>query len=165
MTTKLAFTICTALALVALIGATTAGATAPTTTHVSLHRSFPHYLACDGFWIDGEFDLDRTTTTFYDNDGVAIRRMSHVHAEGTVGNPLTGKFAPDSGDFKVTVDLATGTSTTEGKTNVATIPGEGIVYQVVGRLVVSSGDVVFESGQHDDVDGTYGDLCSYLASP
>jgi len=154
-----------AAAVVALVGAATAAATPPTTTSASIHRSFPHYLACDGFWIDGEFDLQRTTTTFYDDQGTPVRIVSHVHADGTLSNPLTGKSLPDSGDFKVTVDLATSETTTEGKTNVATSPGDGVVYQVVGRLVLSSGEIVFEAGPHDDADGTYDALCSYLASP
>ena len=158
-------TIMCVLAVAALIGAATAGATPPTTTHASIHRSFPHYLPCEGFWIDGEFDLERTTTTFYDEAGTALRTVSHIHADGTLSNPLTSKSIPDSGEFKVTVDLATGATTTEGKTNVATTPGDGIVYQVVGRLVLSSGDILFEAGPHDDADGTYDALCGYLAGP
>jgi hypothetical protein len=158
-------TITCVLAVAALIGAATAGATAPTTTHASIHRSFPNYLPCKGFWIDGEFDLERTTSTFYDDAGIALRTVSHIHADGTLSNPLTGKSIPDSGDFKVTVDRATGATTSEGKVNVATSPGGGIVYHVAGRLVLSAGDILFEAGPHDDADGTYAALCSYLAGP
>jgi hypothetical protein len=126
---------------------------------------FPTTYPSEGFWIDGEFDLERTTTTFYDEAGTALRTVSHIHADGTLSNPLTGKSIPDSGDFKVTVDLATGATTTEGRTNVATSPGDGIVYQVVGHLVLSSGDILFEAGPHDDADGTFDALCAYLAGP
>jgi hypothetical protein len=105
----------TAFAVVALIGAATAGATPPTTTHASIHRSIPKHLPCQGFWIDGEFDLQRTTIPFYDDQGTALKIVSHIHADGTLSNPLTGKSLPDSGDFKVGVDLATGVTTTEGR--------------------------------------------------
>ena len=69
-------TIVTSLAVLTLGAAGTAGATAPTTTHQSFPRSIPHYLPCPGFWIDGEFQIDRTTTTFYDQAGTAIRRIA-----------------------------------------------------------------------------------------
>jgi hypothetical protein len=154
-----------ALAVAALVAAGTAGATPPTTTTVSLHRSFPHYLACPGFWIDGEFNIQKTTTTYYDIQGNPLRTIAHVLTQGTLADPLTGTSVPDWGDFTVATDLATNTTTTVGITNIATSPDGTVLYQVLGLLVVRSGAVVFEVGPHDDIDGTYGALCSYLASP
>jgi hypothetical protein len=110
-------TIVTSLAVLVLAAAGTAGATAPTTTHQSFPRSIPHYLPCPGFWIDGEFQIDRTTTTFYNQDGTQIRTVMHVHSDGTLSNPLTGTSLADSGDFKITVDLLTGERTLDGKTS------------------------------------------------
>ena len=69
-------TITSAFAVLALAVVATAAA-APTTTHTAFHRSNPQYLPCPGFWVDGEFDIDRTTTTFYDQTGTAIRTVSH----------------------------------------------------------------------------------------
>ena len=84
-------TIVTSLAVLTLRAVGTVGATAPTTTHQSFPRSIPHYLMCPGFWIDGEFQIDRTTTTFYDQAGQQpVRTVSHVRSEGTLSNPLTG---------------------------------------------------------------------------
>jgi hypothetical protein len=151
----------------ALAAATTAAATAPTTVRQSVSPPpFTHYLQCPGFWVDGEFHIDRTTTTFYEQSGQPIRTVQHVRADGTLSNPLTGKSLSDSGVFKVTVDLLTGERTIDGRVSKATSPGVGVVYQSVGRLVLEpDGTVSFEAGEHDDVDNDYGDLCSYLAAP
>jgi hypothetical protein len=158
-------TIVTSLAVLVLAAAGTAGATAPTTTHQSFPRSIPHYLPCPGFWIDGEFQIDRTTTTFYNQDGTQIRTVMHVHSDGTLSNPLTGTSLADSGDFKITVDLLTGERTLDGKTSVATAPGGGVIYQAVGRLAFNPDGSIFEGGPHDDFDGSFGALCSYLTRP
>jgi hypothetical protein len=152
-----------ALACIALAGPAAARATTPTTTDTATRRSIPNYLPCPGFQIHAEFDLDRTTTTFYDSDGTAIRMAQHVHADGTLSNPLTGKTLADSGDFKVIVDLITGQRTIDGKINAATAPGAGVVYQAVGRLAFDPDGAIFEAGPHDDADNDFGALCAYLA--
>ena len=156
-------TITAAFAVLALAAGGTAGATAPTTIHESFPRPIPHYLPCPGFDVRGDFEIDRTTTTFFDQTGTPIRRVQHVHADGTLSNPLTGRSVADSGDFKVTFDLVTGERVLEGKVNTATVPGAGVVYHAVGRLAVEADGSVVESGPHDDADGTYGALCDYLA--
>jgi hypothetical protein len=159
-------TIAICFAVLALAATGTAGATQPTTTHTSLHRSLPHYLACTGFWIEGEFQVDRTTTTFYDQAGTPIKTVSHVRSDGTLSNPLTGASIPDTGDFKVTMDLLTGERTGDGKGSMATLPGGGVIYQSTGHVVFNpDGTIAEEGGPHDDVDGTFGALCSYLAGP
>ena len=160
-------TITLGVAVFALAAATTAGATAPTTIRQSVSPPpFAHYLQCPGFWVDGEFHIDRTTTTFYDQSDQPIRTVQHVHADGTLSNPLTGKSLSDSGVFNVTVDLLTGERTIDGRVSKATSPGEGVVYEAVGRLVFApDGTVAFEAGPHDDADNDYGDLCNYLAAP
>ena len=158
-------TIVTSLAVLALAAAGTAGATAPTTVHQSFPRSIPHYLQCPGFWIDGEFQIDRTTTTFYDQAGTAVRTVSHVRSEGTLSNPLTGKSIADTGDFKITFDLLAGERTTDGASSVATAPGLGVIYHSTGHLVFNPDGSISEGGPHDDIDGNYGALCSYLTGP
>jgi hypothetical protein len=159
-------TIAISFAVLALAAAGTAGATAPTTTHASFPRSLPHYLPCTGFWIDGEFQIDRTTTTFYDQAGTPIRTVSHVRSEGTLSNPLTGTSIPDTGDFKITVDLLTGERTQDGNNSMATAPGGGVIYQSTGHLTFNpDGSIAEEGGPHDDIDGNFDALCSYLTGP
>ena len=48
---------------------------------------------------------------------------------------------------------------------MATSPGEGVVYQAVGRIAFEPDGSVIEAGPHDDADGSYDALCNYLASP
>jgi len=158
-------TITSAFAVLALAAGGTAGATAPTTIHQSFPRSIPHYLACPGFWIEGEFQIDQTTATFYAEDGTAIKVVRHVRSDGTLSNPLTGRSIPDTGNFKVTVDVATGERTIDGNLNTATIPSGGVIYHAVGRLAFEPDGTILEAGPHDDADNNYGDLCSYLAGP
>jgi len=157
------FTITFAFAVLALLTPVTAGATAPTTTYTTLHRSLPNFLPCPGFAVHGEFDIERTTTTFYDQSGTAIRSVQHVHADGALSNPLSGKTLPDSSDFKLTIDLLTGTRTFDGRMRVDTAAGQGVVFQAVGRVVFESDGSVFEAGPHDDLDGSLTALCGYLA--
>ena len=149
----------------ALAVAGTASATPPTTTEVSFHRSLPSFLACPSFLVHGEFDITRRTTTFYDEAGIPIRIVTHVHFTGMLSNPLTGKSLPDSGRFTVTTDLVTGTRTFDGKLRVDTAPGEGVVFQEVGRVVFYPDGTIFEAGPHDDLDGNLGALCTYLGTP
>ncbi len=157
------FTITLAFAVLALGVAMPAAATAPDTTQTTLHRSIPNFLACPSFVVHGEFDIDRTTTTFYDQAGTPIRTVQRVRTTGTLSNPLTGKSLPDVGDFKITTDLLAGTRTFTGKLRVDTAPGVGVVFQVVGKLVFDAdGSVDFEAGPHDDLDGNLDGLCSYL---
>jgi len=158
-------TITSVFALLALAAGGTAGATAPTTIHQSVQLPLPSYLACPGFVIRGDFRIDRTTTTFYDQAGAPITRVLHVHSDGILGNPLTGKSVPDSGDFKITFDLVTGERVQEGKVNTATVPGAGVVYHSVGRIAFEPDGSIVESGPHDEADGSYGALCDYLATP
>jgi hypothetical protein len=155
------------LAVVAsgLAVAATAAATPPTTTEVSLHRSVPSFLPCPSFFVHGEFDITRRTTTFYDNSGIPIRIVNHVDATGTLSNPLTGKSLPDSTRFTMTTDLVTGTRRFDGKLRVDSAPGEGVVFQVVGRVVFYPDGTMFEAGPHDDLDGNLGALCTYLGTP
>jgi len=157
-------TITFAFAVLAFAAGGTAQATPPTTTHESFRRTIANYLPCPGFAIRADFQIDRTTTTFSDEAGTQIKRVQHVHADGTLSNPLTGKSVADSGDFKVIFDLVTGERVLEGKVNTATVPGLGVVYHAVGRLAFETDGSVVEAGPHDDADGTFGALCDYLAS-
>ena len=89
---------------VALAAAAAATAAAPTIVEESFHRSIPSFIACPGFTVAGEFDVDRTVVTFYDNDGTAIRRVTHVHFQGTLTNTTTGKSIDDAGNQVVIED-------------------------------------------------------------
>ena len=146
----------------ALAVAGTASATPPTTTEVSLHRSLPSFLACPSFLVHGEFDITRIVFTFYDSNGTPIRTVTHIHSQGTLTNTTTGKTLADQGNQIITTDLLTGEVIVVGPSRVDTAPGEGVVFQVVGRVVFYPDGTIFEAGPHDDLDGNLGALCTYL---
>jgi hypothetical protein len=159
---RLALAIGGALVAVALsIGSVAAAA--PSTIEVSFHSSQPHFLSCPGFAVDGEIDVTRRITTYFDEAGNPIRIVAHVTGRGTLSNPLTGTSLPDENHFTVTTDLVAGTRTFAGNVRVDTAPGVGLVFQAVGRLVFGpDGSVQFEAAPHDDLDGNLSTLCGYL---
>jgi hypothetical protein len=155
-----------ALALAApLATAAVASADAPTIVQQTLHRSIPNFIQCPGFTVAGEFDVERTVMTFVDQSSTPIRQVTHVHFVGTLTNTSTGKSIPDEGNQIVTADLVTGTSTTDGRVRVDTIPGEGVILAQVGRVVRdAAGNVIFFAGQNDFLIGDFDQFCAYMAT-
>jgi hypothetical protein len=164
--TVLAFAAASAVAFAALTFVATATASSPTSVDEAFHRSIPNFISCPGFSVRGEFDVSRTVTTFYDENGSAIRQVTHVHFTGTLTNSLSGKTIDDAGNQIVSTDLTDGTSAVLGRVRVVTIPGEGEIFAQVGRLVRDgAGNVIFSAGQQDGVTGNFGEFCAYMATP
>jgi hypothetical protein len=150
---------------VSLSFAAVASADAPTIVQQTLHRSIPNFVQCPGFTVAGEFDVGRTVMTFVDQNGTPIRQVTHVHFVGTLTNTSTGKSIPDEGNQIVTNDLVTGTSTTDGRVRVDTIPGQGVILAQVGRVVRdAAGNVIFFAGQNDFQTGDFDQFCAYMAT-
>jgi hypothetical protein len=154
------------LLLAALVSATAATADSPAIEQQTLHRSIPNFITCPGFTVAGEFDVNRTVFTFYDSDGNAVRQVTHVHFVGTLTNTTTGKSIPDEGNQVVTTDLLTGTTTTDARVRVDTVPGEGAILFQVGRVVRdAAGNVIFFAGQNDFLTRDFAEFCTYMAAP
>jgi hypothetical protein len=150
---------------VSLAFAAVASADAPTIVQQRLHRSIPNFIQCPGFTVAGEFDVERTVMTFVDQGGKPDRQVTHVHFVGTLTNTATGRSIPDEGNQIVTADLVTGTSTTDGRVRVDTIPGEGVILAQVGRVVRdAAGNVIFFAGQNDFLTGDFDRFCAYMAT-
>ena len=161
---RLACLAVSAAALVLTLAAT-AAASAPTSVSETFHRSIPNFISCPGFSVRGEFDVSRTVTTFFDENGAPVRQVTHVHFTGTLTNSLTGKAIDDAGNQIVSTDLTDGTSEVIGRVRVVTIPGEGEIFAQVGRLVRDgAGNLIFSAGQQDGVTGNYGEFCTYMAT-
>ena len=157
------FLVLLALALPAVFAATAAAET-PTIVEQSLHRSIPNFISCPDFTVAGEFDINRTLFTFTDNAGTPIRQVIHVHFVGTLTNTSIRKSIPDEGNQIVTTDLVTGTSTTDGRVRVNTVPGEGAILFQVGRVVRdAAGNVIFFAGQNDFLTRDFDEFCAYMA--
>jgi hypothetical protein len=155
-------------ALVAAVGlalVSTAAAIPPTSVDQSFHRSIPNFVACPGFIVNGEFDVSRTVTTFYGNDGNPVRQVTHVHFTGRLINTATGRSIPDEGNQIVTADLVDGTTVTDGRVRVVTVPHEGEILAQVGRIVRdAAGNVIFIAGQQDFQTRNFDEFCAYMAS-
>ena len=142
-----------------------AAADAPTKVEESFHRSSLSFATCPGFTVRGEFDVTRTVTTFYDQDGSPIRQVLHVHFVGALSNSVSGKSLADEGGQIVTLDLLEGTATIVGRQRVDTEPGLGVVFADIGRVVraLVGPAIFFVAGQHDLLEGDIERLCTYLA--
>ena len=93
-TTMQRLMITTGVAIVALAAVGTAGAGVRRLRRgPRFHRSITNYLRCPGFAVQGEFDIDRTTTIFYDNAGAAVRMVQHVHSDQDTRQPAYGRLA------------------------------------------------------------------------
>jgi hypothetical protein len=154
------------IAALPLALAPAAAAATPTTVEESFHRSAPNFATCPGFTVRGEFDVTRTATTFYDQDGTPIRQVIHVHFVGALSNSVSGKSLADEGGQIVTLDLVEGTATIVGRQRVDTEPGLGVVFADAGRVVRAAVGpaIFFVAGQHDLIEGDIERLCAYLAN-
>jgi hypothetical protein len=89
-------------------------------------------------------------TTFFDRDGTPVRVQIKVDYVGVVTNPVTGASVEDNAHQTLIQDLVEGTETYVGLGFSATVPGVGVVFHDVGRVVFDTeGNPSFEAGPHD----------------
>jgi hypothetical protein len=150
------------LAAVAGVFAANAAADQPTIQEQTLHRSIASFLSCPRFTVAGEFDISRIVFTFYDSNGTPIRTVTHIHSDGTLTNTATGKTLADQGNQIITTDLLTGEVVVVGPSRVDTVPGEGVVFAQVGRVVRENGQVVEIDGRNDILERNLADFCAYM---
>jgi hypothetical protein len=151
---------------IASLFAATAAADQPTIEEQTLHRSIPNFVSCPGFAVANEGDISRTVFTFTDDVGTPIRRVFHVHFTATLTNTVTGKSFLEEGNFIVTTDLTTGTTTVVGGIRLDTVPGLGLILAQAGRTVTDAqGALDFIAGQQDFLNKNFADFCAYMAAP
>jgi hypothetical protein len=138
-----------AVALLALPAAVSA---APPTVEIFHNEgSFVFSGPCpNGVTLVGTFTEDVRVTTFFDRAGNPIRVQIKVDQSGAITNPETGQSVESPIHQTITEDLVAGTVTQVGLVFKATVPGVGVVFHDVGRVVVDAADnVIFEAGPHD----------------
>ncbi len=110
----------------------------------------PYRVTCDGFAVLVDLSGERRITAFYDASGTLERRIRHATFSGTLSNSVTGATVPHQGHFTAVDDLGAGTSAITGRLSRTVLPGEGVVWRNIGRVVLSSanGAVLFEAGEH-----------------
>lgn len=93
---------------------------------------------------------DDRIITFFDDAGNPVQVQVHINFEGVVTNPATGQTLRDPGHATRFIDLTTGFHGPVGLYYSTTVPGVGVVFHDVGRLVRDfENNVVFEAGPHD----------------
>ena len=96
------------------------------------------------------FTEEVRVTTFFDNEGNPVRAQTTINFVGVITNPETGESVEDASHHTVIEDLEEGTVTQVGLVFSATVPGVGVVFHDVGRVVFDAeGNVDFEAGPHD----------------
>lgn len=151
-----------AAAVATLAFAGTADATAPARTTESFHRTVNPFATCPGFTVVGEFDLVRELTTYYDRDGVAIRRLVRADITGTLNHAGTGASLPSSGVRVFQFDLVTGEAFSTGSNTVVRLPDGGAATIGTGQLEFDSqGRLLDHHGP--DFDTEFDQLCAALA--
>lgn len=113
--------------------------------------SFAFAAPCpNGVTLVGSFTERTRVTTFFDNDGNPIRLQIKLDYSGVVTNPVTGQTVRNPSHNTTFVDLVEGTVTQVGLVFSVTVPGVGVVFHDVGRVVFDAeGNVIFEAGPHD----------------
>lgn len=152
-----------ALALVVPLAlAAPAAAVAPTRTTEVIHPVFNPYKQCPGFVVVGRFDVVREITTFYDDNGVAVRRLIHASITGTVTNAVTGFSLPAAGVRIFHYDLSDGTFVVTGDASFAQLPGAGTFHTATGLLAFDAqGNLVDYHGPDENAE--LAQLCAALA--
>jgi hypothetical protein len=161
----------TAVVAVAALVAGTAAATKPVVVekHNTLTRDFANIPDCVtfGFTHSEHYDVTRTVTQFYDQEGNLLREVVHVRFVGTATNDVTGKTIPVVGVRHLIFDFVNETFTETGVLRHVTVPGQGIVLHESGRFVAPFDETLpplFVSGKHQLLEGDLTAFCTALAA-
>jgi hypothetical protein len=150
------------LALLVLLPVT-AGAIAPKVETFHDEGSFTIGPCPSGVNLVETFTEDDRMITFFDQAGHPVSVQLHFNYEGVVTNPDTGQSVKDPLHATRFIDLTTGFHGPVGLYYSVTVPGLGVVFHDVGRLVRDVDDnVIFEAGPHDVLQ--FGDVALYCAA-
>jgi hypothetical protein len=152
---------------------TVAQAAAPVVVekHNTFTRLFSGLTDCQAygysFTYTEEYQVTRSVTDFYDDNGTLLREVAIVGFVGTSTNDTTKKSIAVNGQRHITFDFVNGTFTETGVLRHVTISGEGIVLHESGRIVngLDTEELLFLAGPHELLAGDLTDYCAVLADP
>lgn len=156
------------VALLASLPARVAFATQPYSE--SFHDEFTDFIGdCGDFTVYESVVLDIDMQMFFNRDGEPYRINWHGVWDATFYSPETNNsVAEDIQHFNTFEDLDSGYITQAGLVSKITLPGQGIVYQDVGRIIFAWDDnlqieeIIFEAGPHPLYNGDIDVICSLL---
>jgi hypothetical protein len=116
-----------------------------------------------GFPIVLNFEGSFTVTLFFDQDGNPVTATLHAVDVGTATNPVNGKTLTGHEVVYITADLVAGVEARLGIPFHFNVGGRSAVVDA-GRLVINrSGETLFESGNHELLEGDLAAFCGALA--
>jgi hypothetical protein len=124
-------------------------------------------IDCGTFLVNDRYELTFTLRLFFDSAGNRVKGVEQVSGTDVFINATTGKAISSSFHNNVLIDFSSdpplGANT--GVIFKVTVPGAGVVFLDVGRLVTDrSGEIVaFKAGPHQFFDGDVAGLCAALA--
>lgn len=120
---------------------------------------------CGDFEVLDYYEINWTRTRFVNDLGQTMWFLEHVWGTDTFVNSVTGEAYPTTFTNNSKVEIRPergGQSTGIGFKFV--LPGEGVVFLDVGRVVLDENfEVVFVAGPHDPLDGDFDKLCEVMA--
>jgi hypothetical protein len=122
---------------------------------------------CAEFGFDVTFVENGTfkTRTFYDREGNTVKSvLSNFDVRYT--STATANEKTLSTNYPLVFITYTDADIRVGLRNAYHVPGEGVVLLDAGRLILdpATGEVTFEAGQHELVEGSVEAFCNYFES-
>jgi hypothetical protein len=105
-------------------------------------------------------------TTYYDSAGNPVKSiLTNFNSRFTETASANGKTLVANFPAVNITSFPSGEFVTAGLRSAYHAPGAGLILLNAGRVVRdASGDVVFEAGQHQVLDGDVGAFCAYFAA-
>jgi hypothetical protein len=143
--------------------ASAAGATPPERTHLTFDfdQVFIDDFTCP-FTFEERLVGHVIITTFFDNEGNVTGTKLNVVGVGEATNPETGRTLQFV-QANLYDGLDRSNRTTAGLRFMAYVPGGGVVLLDAGRVVHVDGEVEFEAGPHQLINGDVDEFCGFLA--
>jgi hypothetical protein len=109
------------------------------------------------------FEGNFTVTRFFDQDRNLVRATLHAIDVGTATNPVNGNTLTGHEVIYITSDLVAGIQAQVGVPFHFNVTGGSAIVDA-GRLVLDrQGETLFESGNHELLEGDLSDFCGALA--
>jgi hypothetical protein len=154
------------VAILALVVAAAASAGQRSSQTFSFADPFTGSADCGSFTNTYSGHDDGRVTDWFNAAGDPIKEIGQIKSWETDVNASTGKSIYVVTDLMVHMDFVAGTTTITGERNLSTVPGQGVVVQHVGRVVVGSdGQPISLSGKYPEFESTYmgQDFCAALS--
>ena len=162
-------TLAMALSALAMIGITaTVNATPPVQERVSGYVEGQYIGSCGDFVVLSDYYYDVNYKLFLDRAGKPVRELQVLRTDGTskyYNSEDPTRFvegAPSEVQVARVVDA--NIFTVMGPAFRINLPGQGVIFLMAGRLVLdlSTGEVLFEAGPQDWLEGNLDELCTAL---